>query len=83
MGEPSLLGPGLMYLPGDRDSERQGWGGASLPALGHIYTFPTLSDSVFSPENKFQLAEKSPVKENLHFEWTVAIPASERKSFCC
>ena len=79
MGQPSFLAPGLTYRSRDRSSERsrgrhdcQPWG-----------TFPTLSDSLFSPEDIFQLAQKSPLKGKLHFEWVVAILASAKKSFCC
>lgn len=62
----------------DLETETQRDPGEQLPALEHIFTFPALSDSLFSPDNIFKLADNSLVKENPHFEM-MAIPAFERK----
>ena len=37
MGEPGLLGPGLMYLPRDRGLERQGGGGMTASPGAHLH----------------------------------------------
>lgn len=57
--------------------------GAGLPAPGHSGTFPALPDVLPPPPRKYKLAEKSPGKENPHFEWNVVILAFKGKSFCC